>query len=92
MPSLSVKSWDADLVAVEVVGLLSAFAFCGCQVVDLRQGFIAFGIGVDIGIFGRPKRIRFPLRGRLKGRNYLRSTHTLRRDWRFCAGYGLLTG
>ena len=27
MPSLSVKSWDADLVAVEVVGLLAAFSF-----------------------------------------------------------------
>ena len=38
----------------------------------------------------RPKRIRFPLRGRLKGRNCLRSTHTLRWDWSFCAGYGLL--
>ena len=27
---------DADLVAVEVVGLLSAFAVFGCPVVDLR--------------------------------------------------------
>ena len=27
MPSLSVKAWDADLVAVELVGLLAAFSF-----------------------------------------------------------------
>ena len=27
MSYLSVKSWDADLVAVEVVGLLAAFSF-----------------------------------------------------------------
>ena len=33
-------SWDADLVAVEVVDLLLAFAFCGCQVADLCQGFV----------------------------------------------------
>jgi hypothetical protein len=29
-------SWDADLVAVEVVGLLAAFSVFGCSVVDLR--------------------------------------------------------
>ena len=40
----------SDLVAVEVVGLLSAFAVFGCSVVDLRQGVVAVGIGVDIGI------------------------------------------
>ena len=28
-------SWDADLVAVEVVGLLSVFAVCGCPIADL---------------------------------------------------------
>ena len=28
-------SWDADLVAVEVVGLLSVFAVFGCPVSDL---------------------------------------------------------
>jgi hypothetical protein len=28
-------TWDADLVAVEVVGLLAAFAFFGCPIVDL---------------------------------------------------------
>ena len=28
-------SWDADLIAVEVVGLLSTFAVCGCSVEDL---------------------------------------------------------
>lgn len=31
---------DADLVAVEVVGLFAAFAFFGCPVVDLCQGFV----------------------------------------------------
>ena len=43
-------SWDTDLVAVEVVGLLSAFAVFGCPVSDLCQRFVAVGIGVDIGI------------------------------------------
>ncbi len=43
-------SWDADLVAVEVVGLLSVFAFFVGPVVDLCQGFVTVGIGVDIGI------------------------------------------
>lgn len=28
-------SWDADLVAVEVAGLLSAFAVFGCPIADL---------------------------------------------------------
>ena len=42
--------WDADLVAVEVVGLLAAFAFFVGSVVYLCQGFVAVGIGVDIGI------------------------------------------
>ena len=43
-------SWDADLVAVEIVGLLSAFAVFGCPIVDLRQGFVGILVGVDIGI------------------------------------------
>ena len=43
-------SWDTDLVAVEVVGLLVAFAFFVGPVVYLCQGFVAIGIGVDIGI------------------------------------------
>ena len=43
-------TWDADLVAVEVVGLLSAFAVFIDPVVYLCQGFVAVGIGVDIGI------------------------------------------
>ena len=43
-------SRDADLVAVEVVGLLAAFAFFVGPVVDLCQRFVAVGIGVDIGI------------------------------------------
>ena len=45
---------DADLVAVEVVG----FVF-GCPVVDLRQGVVAVGIGVDIGISAVPNESGF---------------------------------
>ena len=41
---------DADLVAVEVVGLLSVFTVFGCPIAYLCQGFVAVGIGVDIGI------------------------------------------
>ena len=33
-------SWDADLVAVEVVGLLAAFSVFVGPVVDLCQGFV----------------------------------------------------
>ena len=47
---ISHLSRDADLVAVEVVGLLSAFAVFIDPVVYLCQGFVAAGIGVDIGI------------------------------------------
>ena len=43
-------SWDADLVAVEVVGLLAAFTVFGCPIADLGQEGVAVGIGVDIGI------------------------------------------
>jgi hypothetical protein len=50
MPSLSVKSWDADLVAVEVVGLLSAFAVFIGPVVYLCQGFVGIRVVIDIGI------------------------------------------
>ena len=49
----------ADLVAVEVVGLLAAFALFFGLVMYLCQGFV-------------------------------RSAHTLRWDWRFCAGSDLL--
>ena len=38
------------MVAVEVVGLLVAFTFFVGPVVDLCQGFVTVGIGVDIGI------------------------------------------
>ena len=41
---------DADLVAVEVAGLLSTFAVFVGPVADLRQGFVGIWIGVDIGI------------------------------------------
>ena len=50
MPSLSVKSWDADLIAVEVMGLLSAFSFCAYPIADLRQRFVGVLVGVDIGV------------------------------------------
>ena len=43
-------SWDADLVAVEVVGLLAFFAVFGCPIADLRQRFVGIWVGVDIGI------------------------------------------
>ena len=41
---------DADLVAVEVVDFLFAFAVFVGPIAYLRQGFIAVGIGVEIGI------------------------------------------
>ena len=41
---------DADLVAVEVEGLLFAFTVFVGPVSDLCQRFVAAGIGVDIGI------------------------------------------
>ena len=44
-------SRDADLVAVEVAGLLSTFAVFVGPVADLSQGVVAVGIGVDIGIY-----------------------------------------
>jgi len=47
------------LVAVEVVGLLSAFAVFGCPVVDLRKGIVAVGNGVDIGISAVPNEYDF---------------------------------
>ena len=53
-------SRDADLVAVEVVGLLAAFNVFSCPVAYLRQGFVC-------------------------------TAHALRQDWKFRAGYDLLT-
>ena len=43
-------SWDADLVAVEVVGLLLAFCVFGCPIADLRERFVGILVGVDISI------------------------------------------
>ena len=40
----------ADLVAVEVVGLLAVFAVFGCPIADLRQRFVGIRVGVDVGI------------------------------------------
>ena len=72
-------SWDADLVAVEVVGLLAVspssvvqsrtWAKRGSRRNRCRYRYIC-----------RPKRIRFPLRGRLKNKNRVRATYTLRQD------------
>ena len=42
---------NADLVAVEVVDLLSTFAVFGCPIADRYEGFVAVGIDVDIGMF-----------------------------------------
>ena len=41
---------DADLVAMEIVGLLSVFAFFVGPVMYLCQRFVAVGLGADIGI------------------------------------------
>ena len=47
---ISHLSRNADLVAVEVVGLLAAFAVFVGPVMYLCQRFIAAWIGIDIGI------------------------------------------
>ena len=41
---------DADLVAVEVVGLLAVFTVFGCPIADLRQRLVGIRVSVDIGI------------------------------------------
>ena len=43
-------AWDGDLVTMEVVGSLVAFAFGIGVVMYLCQGFVAVEIGVEIGI------------------------------------------
>ena len=43
-------SWDADWVAVEVVGLLAAFSVFVGPVAYLRQRSVAVLVGVDIDI------------------------------------------
>ena len=43
-------TWGADLVAVEVVGLLVDFTVFVNPVVYLCQGFVGIRIGIDIGI------------------------------------------
>ena len=52
-------TWDADLVAVEVVGLLTSFDFFVGTVVYLCQRVVAVGIGVDIGISTVPNESGF---------------------------------
>ena len=51
--SESYLSWDADLVAVEVVGLLASFAFFVGPVVYLYHGFVPHMLYVGIGGFIR---------------------------------------
>jgi len=46
--SIGHLSWNADLVAVEVAGLLSAFAFFVGPVEYLRQWFVGIRVSVDI--------------------------------------------
>ena len=41
---------DADLVAVEVAGLLAVFAVFGFPIADLRERFVGVLVVVDIGI------------------------------------------
>ena len=41
---------DADVVAMEIVGLLLADIFCIRPITDLRQRFIGVLVGVDIGV------------------------------------------
>ena len=43
-------SRDADLVAVEVVDFLFAFAVFGCPITDLRERFVGIRVGIDISI------------------------------------------
>ena len=38
------------MVAMEIAGLLSVFAFFGCPIADLRQRFVGILVGVDVGI------------------------------------------
>ena len=41
---------DADVVAMEIVGLLLAVIFCIRPITDLRQRFVGVLVGVDIGV------------------------------------------
>ena len=43
-------SWNADLVAVEVVGLLAAFTVFGCPIANLCWRIVGIRVGIDIGI------------------------------------------
>ena len=52
-------SRDADLVAVEVVGLLAALAVFVGPIADLRQRLVGVLVGVDIGISAVPNESSF---------------------------------
>ena len=83
---------DGDLVAVEVVDLLLAFAFCGCQVADLCQGFVCTVMPyVRIGGFMRATACLLLGVGSSERQNpCVCIPHTLRRDWKFHVVYCLL--
>ena len=96
-------SWDADLVAVEVVGLLASFTFFvdpGCVPVPkvrscrdrCRYRYICRPIWL-LAVYGcRPKRSEYGFEvdwNCLKSRNRVRSAPPSQ-NWRFCVGYGLL--
>ena len=74
--------------------------WCGCVPVPrvrrnpgrCRDRYICRPVGLLARGDCRPKRIRFPLRGRLKNRNRVRTVHILPLDCRFHAGCGLLWG
>lgn len=51
-------SWDADLVEVEVVGLLVDFSVFVGPVVYLCQGFVTVGSGIDISIPAVPNDLK----------------------------------
>ena len=80
------------LVAVEVVDLLLAFAFCGCQVADLCQGFVCTVMPyVGIGSFMWATACLLLGVGSSERQNpCVCIPHTLRQDWRFHVVYCLL--
>ena len=86
-------SWDADLVAVEVVGLLASFTFFVDPVVYLCQRFVAAGISVDIGISAVPKSQTNPLsssRSSERQKLHRNVLHSPRQNLKFYICYALL--
>ena len=70
-----------------LVGSFRRFRWSCC--VYLRQGFIAVGVGVDIGILAIPNESGGIFEAVWKAETAcVRIAHTLCRDWRFYVGYG----